>query len=116
MDTAQSVPMSTCMPQNTKLYIDVEKQIAVCEKISDYYRIGNVKDGIEWGKANEHVQAYYDMRVHRCDHCPAIRMCNLCLTAVEYNDEQWDVLCHNERVYAQLDMLLFCEMVERGMV
>ena len=116
VDAGRSVPMSTCMPQNTKLYIDAEKQIAVCEKISDHFRIGNVKDGIDWGKANGHVRAYYNKRVHRCDHCPAIRMCNLCLTAMEYNDKQWDVLCHNERVYAQLDMLLFCEMVERGMV
>ena len=116
MDAGQSVPMSTCMPQNTKLYIDANKQIAVCEKISDHFRIGSVRGGVDWDKANEHVRAYYNKRVHRCAHCPAIRMCNLCLTAVEYNDEQWDVLCHNERVFAQLDMLLFCEMVERGML
>ena len=116
VDAGNSVPMSTCMPRNTKLYIDASKQIAVCEKISDKYRIGSVQKGIDWNKANAHVHTYYNKRVQRCGNCPAIRVCDLCLTAIEFNDEQWDVLCHNERVYAQLYMLLFCEMAERGMI
>ena len=116
VDAGDSVPMSTCMPRNNKLFIDTHRQVAVCEKISDNFRIGTVVEGINWNKANEHVQKYYNMRVHRCTHCPAIRMCDLCLTAIEFNDEQWDVLCHNERVYARLYMLLFCEMAERGMM
>lgn len=116
VDAGCSVPMSTCMPRNTKLYIDANMQIAVCEKISDQYRIGCIKDGIDWNSANEQVRSYYNKRVQRCSHCPAIRMCDLCLTAVEFNDAQWDILCHNERVYAQLYMLLFCEMAERGVI
>ena len=111
-----AVPMSTCMPRNTKLFIDAEKHIAVCEKISDTFRIGRINTGVDWNKANEQVQAYYDKRVHRCAHCPAIRMCDLCLTAVEFDDAQLDMLCHNERVYAQLYMFVFCEMAERGMI
>lgn len=115
VDAGDSVPMSTCMPRNTKLYIDAGKQIAVCEKISDDYRIGSIQKGIDWNMANSHVNTYFSNRVQRCSHCPAIRVCDLCLTAIEFNDEQWDVLCHNERVYAQLYMFLFCEMAERGM-
>lgn len=116
VDVSGSVPMSTCMPRNTKLYIDVKKQIAVCEKISDYYRIGSIQKGIDWNMANSHVSTYYNKRVLRCSHCPSIRVCDLCLTAIEFDDEQWDVLCHNERVYAQLYMMLFCEMVERKLI
>ena len=116
VDAGDSVPMSTCMPRNNKLFIDANKQIAVCEKISDNFRIGTVDEGIDWNEANEQVKMYYNKRVHRCVHCPAIRMCDLCLTAIEFNEEQWDVLCHNERVYARLYMLLFCEMAERGII
>lgn len=116
VDAGGSVPMSTCMPRNTKLYIDASKQIGVCEKISDRFRIGTVEDGVNWATANQHVQSYYEMRLKRCTACPAIRVCDLCLTAIEYNDAQWDVLCHNERTYARLNMLLFCEMAERGML
>lgn len=116
MEIHGDVPMSTCMPLNPRLYIDTDKQIAVCEKISDRYRIGSVKDGIDWAKANEHVRHYFEKRVHRCAHCPAVRVCALCLTAIEFNDEQWDVLCHNERIDAQISLWLFCEMAERGLV
>lgn len=116
VDSGYSVPMSTCMPRNTKLYIDANKQIAVCEKISDSYRIGSIQEGIDWKKANSYVATYYNKRVHRCSHCPAIRVCDLCLTAIEFNEEQWDVLCHNERVYVKLYMMLFCEMAERRMI
>lgn len=87
-----------------------------CEKISDCYRIGNIKDGINWKLANEQVQQYYQIRSQRCTHCSAVRMCDLCLTAIEFSDEQWDALCHNEREYARLYMFLFCEMAERGMI
>lgn len=112
----RSVPMSTCMPLNTKLFIDASMQIAVCEKISDKFRIGSIRDGIDWGTANKQAIDYYEKRVRRCSHCQAIRMCGLCLTAVEFNDEQWESLCHNERVYSRLYMWLFCEMAERNLL
>lgn len=116
ISTIGTVPMATCMPVNTKLFIDSNLQIGVCEKISDKYRIGDVKTGINWNKANAIVSEYYNKRVERCKHCPAVRMCDMCLTAVEYTDEQWDILCHNEQVYTRVFMYLFCEMAERGMI
>ena len=110
------IPMATCLPLNAKLYFDAKMQIGVCEKISDSIRIGNIQYGINWDKANDLVTKYYEKRVHRCAHCPAIRMCDLCLTAVEFTEDQWNILCHNERLYARLNMLLFCEMAERRMI
>lgn len=111
-----AVPMATCMPINTKLYIDSNLQIGICEKMSDKYRIGDVKNGINWDTANYIVSEYYNKRVHRCECCPAVRMCDMCLTAVEYTDGQWDILCHNEQVYTRVFMYLFCEMAERGLI
>ena len=110
------IPMATCMPINTKLFIDSDLQIGVCEKVSDKYRIGDIKTGINWEKANSIVNEYYNKRVDRCRHCPSVRMCDMCLTSVEYTDEQWDILCHNEQVYTRVFMYLFCEMAERGMI
>ena len=116
LDAGNMIPMSTCLPVNTKLYIDAKKEIGVCEKIADKYRIGNVKDGLDWGKANALAREYYNRRFDRCKFCPAVRMCELCLTAIEYTPKQWDVLCHNERVYARVFMYVFCEMAERGLI
>lgn len=116
VDAGLSVPMATCMPVNTKLYIDSRKDIGICEKVADKYRIGNVKYGIDWERANELVEEYYKRRKERCKYCPAIRMCDMCLTAMEYSDEEWDVLCQNEQVYAKVFMFLYCEMAERGLI
>ena len=111
-----AVPMATCMPINTKLFIDAKLQIGVCEKFSDKYRIGDVKTGINWNRANSIVSEYYSKRVERCRYCPSVRMCDMCLTAVEHTDEQWNILCHNEQVYTRVFMYLFCEMAERGLI
>lgn len=110
------VPLSTCMPVNTKLYIDAHLRLAVCEKINDRFRIGTIEQGIDWDRANELAKAYYDRRLSRCATCPSLRMCNQCLTAMAYNDAQWDILCQNERLNHRLEMFVFCEMAERGML
>ena len=116
IEAGSSVPMATCMPVNTKLYIDTSKKIGVCEKMADMYRIGNIAKGIDWPKANSLVRSYYDRRVERCKNCSAVRMCDMCLTALEYTEEQWDILCHNVQVYARVFMFVFCEMAERGLI
>lgn len=116
LDAGESVPMATCMPVNTKLYIDANKEIGVCEKVADIFRIGSIKEGIDWSKANTLVREYYKRRIDRCKFCPAVRLCDMCLTAMEYTPEQWDILCHNEQVYARVFMYVFCEMAERGLV
>ena len=116
IEASGPVPMATCMPVNTKLYIDASKEIGVCEKMADMYRIGNIAKGIDWSKANSLVRSYYDRRLERCKNCPAVRMCDMCLTALEYTDEQWDILCHNVQVYTRVFMFVFCEMAERGLL
>lgn len=115
-EVSGSTPLSTCMPVNTKLYIDANLQLSVCEKFNDRFRIGSISDGIDWQKANEMTKEYFRKRESRCTYCPAVRMCNMCLTSIAYTDDQWDILCHNERLYHQLHMFLFCEMAERGML
>ena len=115
LDASDGIPMSTCLPTSNKLYVDANMKIGVCEKIADRYRIGNVDNGIDWKEANNLVSSYYKHRKDRCRKCPAVRMCNLCLTAVEYNDSQWNILCHNEQVFMKIGFRIFCEMAERGM-
>lgn len=110
------IPMSTCLPKTSKLYIDCNKHISICEKFCDKYPIGTINDGVNWEIANNIAKGYFGKRKDRCGTCPAIRMCNLCLTAVEYNDKEWDVLCHNERTYTKVCFRIFCEMAERGLI
>lgn len=115
LDASDGIPMSTCLPISNKLYVDADMKIGICEKMADCYRIGNISNGIDWKEANSIVSSYYKKRKHKCRNCPAVRMCNLCLTAVEYNESQWNTLCHNEKVFMKIGFRIFCEMAERGM-
>lgn len=116
MDVGNEVPFSTCLPLNDKIFIDSYGKLHVCEKISNLFSIGSVKDGIDWEGANELAFSYFNKRKERCKQCPAIRMCSLCLTSAEFNEEQMDVLCHNECIYTKINFWLFCEMAERGLI
>lgn len=115
-DIDEPIEMSTCLPVNTKLYIDSSLDVAVCEKFSDKFRIGSISKGIDWDKANNLVGNYANSKRRRCTNCPIVRMCDICLTAVEYTPEQMNILCHNERVYTRVSLYAFCEMAERGLI
>lgn len=110
------VPMSTCLPLTNKLFIDTQGKIAVCEKFSDDYRIGDIIEGINWDKANSLARTYYNIRKERCASCPAVRMCDLCLSSVSYSQENWDILCHNEQVHHKATFWVFCEMATSGLL
>lgn len=115
-DVVETVDMPTCLPVNTKLYIDSNLDIAVCEKFSDDFRIGSVRDGIDWDKANRLVGKYYVAKLDRCSRCQAVWVCDLCLTAVEYSQNNGRFCAvMNECMPARLYML-FCEMAERGLI
>jgi uncharacterized protein len=116
MDVGNEVPLSTCLPTNDKIFIDSYWNLHVCEKISNLFPIGSVKDGVDLERANELAFSYYNKRKERCKKCPAIRMCSLCLSSIEFTEEQMDVLCHNERIYTKINLWLFCEMAERGLI
>lgn len=116
VETEGKMPMSTCLPLTNKLFIDTQGKIAICEKFSDEYRIGDVTIGINWDEANRLTRTYYNVRKERCAICPAVRMCDLCLSSVSFTPEQWNILCHNERVHHKATLWLFCEMAERRMV
>lgn len=115
-DIENSFDISTCLPNNTKLYVDSKLEVGVCEKFSDKYRIGDVRSGIDWCKTYDVVRKFYNIKKERCVHCPIVRICEMCLTAIEYTPQQWDVLCHNERVYFHVILYTFCEMAELGLV
>ena len=62
MDVGDEVPLSTCIPLTDKIFIDSYGKLHVCEKFSNRYSIGDVRNGINWQSANDLAQTYYDRR------------------------------------------------------
>ena len=106
----------TCIPQNHKLYIDIDGSVGLCEKTCDNLRMGNIHDGIDWDAANQIALKLYEVRQRRCGRCPILRLCDICPTSLDLNEQEMNVFCHNQIVKYRLQLLMFCELAERGML
>ena len=106
----------TCMPHNTKLYIDTDLAIGLCEKMPDTYRIGNVANGIDWNAADKMAAALSSIIERRCASCPVARLCSVCPQLLDLNESEFDTFCHNQKVMQRTKLLLFCELAERDMI
>lgn len=106
----------TCMPHNTKLYIDTDLAIGLCEKMPDTYRIGNVANGIDWNAADKMAATLSSIIERRCASCPVARLCSVCPQLLDLNESEFDTFCHNQKVMQRTKLLLFCELAERDMI
>lgn len=106
----------TCVPYNSKLYIDTDGQIGLCEKMPDAYRIGNINDGISWEMINTHKRMLESMIIKRCSTCPVARLCDICPIDIDFSEDEMDVFCHNQMVIHMVKLRVLCEMAERKLI
>ncbi len=106
----------TCVPNNTKLYIDVEGKIGICEKMPDVYRIGSLSTGLDFQAINNIADKTATIIKSRCGECPVARLCDICPNVIDLSVDEMDVYCHNQKVIQEVKFRIFCEMAERGMI
>lgn len=111
-----SLDFPTCVPNNQKVYIDSNGEVGICEKVPDKYRIGDVKNGIDWKSVNQQADALSDIILSRCAKCSIARLCSICPNVLDLSEEELDVFCHNERAMQQVKFRIFCEMAERSLI
>lgn len=111
-----SLDFPTCVPNNQKLYIDSYGEVGICEKVPDKYRIGDVKNGIDWKLVNRQADDLSRIILYRCAKCPIARLCSICPEVLDLSKDELDVFCHNERAMQQVKLRIFCEMAERGLI
>lgn len=106
----------TCVPNNTKLYIDVDGKIGICEKIPDIYRIGSLSTGLDFQAINNIADKTATIIKSRCGKCPVARLCDICPNVIDLSDDEMNVYCHNQRVIQEVKLRIFCEMAERRLI
>ena len=112
----ETIICPTCVPYNSKLFIDVDGQIGICEKMPDIYRFGNISDGIYWDEVEYQKNKLESMIMARCSSCPVARFCDICPIDIDFSEDEMDVFCHNQRVIQKVKLRIFCEMAERGLI
>ena len=111
-----TIEIPTCVPNNTKLYIDVEGKIGICEKMPDIYRIGSLSTGLDFQAINNIADKTATIIKSRCGKCPIVRLCDICPNAIDLSVDEMDIYCHNQTVIQKVKFRIFCEMAERGMI
>ena len=114
IDTSLDFP--TCVPNNQKVYIDSNGKVGICEKVPDKYRIGDIRNGIDWKSVNQQADVLSDIILSRCAKCSIARLCSICPNVLDLSEEELDVFCHNERAIQQVKFRIFCEMAERRLI
>lgn len=106
----------TCVPNNTKIYIDTDGKIGICEKLPDAYRIGSLKDGVNWKEVNNVAGKMEALIKKRCALCPVARLCDICPNVLDLSIDEMDIYCYNQKVLQNVKLRVFCELAERGLI
>lgn len=114
LDVNENPP--TCVPNNTKLYIDVDGKIGICEKMPDVYRIGSLSAGLDFQAINDIADKTATIIKSRCGECPVARLCDICPNVIDLSVDEMDIYCHNQKVVQEVKFRIFCEMAERGLI
>ncbi len=88
----------TCLEDMYRTFISAEGDIYMCERFCSRYSIGNVRTGgIDLDKLENIEKIFISRRNTQCCNCPEALLCRMCMTNLNYNDEELNQLCKTER-------------------
>ncbi|MFA6363731.1 radical SAM protein [Methanoregula sp.] len=65
-----------CIP-GRKIFVDVDGNFHMCEKINHYFNIGNIHEGLNFKKIADYIKIYRQ-RLDKCKLCSISRLCPYC--------------------------------------
>lgn len=91
-----------CLPGQRRIYITVNGDFKICERVGSIPNIGNLKDGIDMDIIHKKfLLEYSEKSLTKCSACWAARLCDLCYThsfdAGGFNGEKKDKNCESAR-------------------
>ncbi|URZ01769.1 radical SAM protein [Clostridium felsineum] len=101
-----------CIPGSRKLYVTVDGNFQICERINGSPIIGNVFDGIDKSKIKKEViKEFVDKSFEDCSKCWASRLCNVCYSHC-YTDGKFDMVakrrnCMSSRANALRSLIFY---------
>lgn len=107
-----------CVPGGRRLYLTVNGEFAVCERIGPSPFIGNVDEGINFEKIKKYyITDFVNEASKYCKDCWAVHMCKLCYTNC-YTKEgihmpYRHLQCIMQRQSLHKDLVLYHELLER---
>lgn len=92
------------------MFINVDGDLYACEKFCGGLSVGNVKDGINEGKAFALLNQFTERKNRLCSSCWAQRFCRMCMTSLNHTDAEITKMCDMERDTIELALKYYCEL------
>lgn len=67
----------TCIP-GEKLYVGVDGQLKICEKINSSFVIGSLDGGLDYSAISDVLNKYNEVLYNKCEKCQISRLCKMC--------------------------------------
>lgn len=119
-EPVQQFPMNgCCAPGVGRLYITVNGDLAICERMGPSPFIGTIHEGLDYEKINKHyITDFIEEATNYCNDCWAVNMCNLCYKQcydtnginISYRYQQ----CLEYRVNTEQKLVLYHEILEKS--
>lgn len=103
LQDGHEIVVQTCMEDMYRTFISAEGDIYICERFNSPFTIGHVASGLQMEKALHIENQFISRRNLRCKNCSAATLCRICMTSLNYNDNEMAALCATER--AMIDIL-----------
>ena len=102
----------TCLHEPYSCFITAKGQLYVCERMCQEHCIGDLEHGIEQSKCMQLNKTFTERKNKYCSKCWAKRLCRICATNLNNNEEQFIQYCNSERIQLKLALQYFCEILE----
>ncbi len=105
-----AINIMTCFQELYSCFINVDGDLYACEKFCGAERIGSVKRGFDEHLAYPLLQKFTDRKNRLCSSCWAQRFCRMCLTSLNYEEEEIKKMCDMERETIELALKYYCDL------
>ncbi len=98
------ITVTTCVEKLYRTFITVSGDLYLCERFNRDFQIGSIYDTLMFDptKAEELESHFISRRNKRCSNCHVAEWCSMCMTSLNYSDEEMDILCSKERKIIEL--------------
>jgi uncharacterized protein len=84
--TSHLIPFTGACVPGRKIFVDVNGNYHLCERITHAFPIGNVHEGLNFEKIYELIY-YYISRMDKCSDCKVSRICGNCYSSFARDEE-----------------------------
>lgn len=107
---ADELKIETCFQSLFSCFINVNGDVYACERFCGEAKIGNVFDGFDDMSAQILLRHFTERKNIFCSSCWAQRFCRMCMTGLNYTDEEMNFMCEMERDTIDLALKYYCDL------